>query len=340
MRIAHLILASLLAMALGAGGEDHNTPNTHGGAGGPGGDGGTGGTGGEQPDPITCGGVRVIEMQSATSATLNDHTDTVDNWDGSCSPLEDPELTGGPRKPGNDVIVRFVVPETGTYRFTTAGSDFDTLLYVLEDCMDGFTELKCNDDFESKQSGVTVVDRTAGEDIFVVVDSVGIRQSRPFTLTAEKIEATAPVIDEMTAYFNGAVRSAGLRVSGQNPGRPLVAFSLKLYGAGGAELFPTPFVFRFDEINILEVTQENGEFLVEGSFSYGDPPQTITAIEIGLIDDYDLASAVVKENVIAPPTVGRGEPCDPAQALNVCEGTDVCPTPTSSTDVPVCTAAP
>lgn len=323
MRLARLVVIPLTALALVACDEES-----------PGNVGGTGG-GDDHPAPIDCGGVRVVEMESSTSVVLVDHTDTVGNWFGSCTPLVDPELTGGPRVPGNDVIVRFVVPEDGIYRFSTAGSDFDTLLYVLEDCKDGFTELSCNDDFEGKQSAVTVLDRKVGEDIFVVVDSVDIRQSREFKLAAERLDpASVPVIANMDAFFNEDELVAGLRIVGTNPVHPLIGVSLQVYDPEGTALAPEAFVFTFDELDLFDVTQGDGSFVLEGSFSFGNPRERIGAIEVNLFDDYGLPTETVKKAVTAPPTVGRGEPCDPSHGLNVCEGTDVC-----RADVPVCTAA-
>lgn len=309
MRIAHLILVSLLAAALAACGEGGDDPSNNN----PGGSGGTGGTGGAEP--IDCGGVRVVELESAATAVLNDRTDTVGNWVGSCMP---------PDTAGNDVIVHYKVPEAGHYRFSTAGSDFDTLIYAYSDCNDGFTELKCNDDFGSKQSAFTLLDRQAGEEVFVVVDSVGIRESRPFTLSVNRITAAAPTVDTMEAYFNGSVDFAGVRLTGRNPDAAVAGFSMQLYGLTGTALLPEPFVARFDQVEILRVTQADGAFTVEGSFSLGEGAPAVGAIEFSVFDENELPSETRKEQALAPPEVARGEACDPNRALNVCAGSDYC----------------
>lgn len=323
MRIAHLFLASFLAVALVACDEEGDKSSDN-----PGGSGGV---------PILCGGVHVIEMESATSTVLNDRTDTVDNWDGICAPLVDPAEPGGPRISGNDVVVRFVVPEDGDYRFTTGDSNFDALLYVLEDCDDGFTALACNDGFLGEgPSDVAVFDRKAGEELFVVVDSVGVRQSTEFMLTAEKFDPIPPVIDEAYAYFNSNGKVTGFQVTGTYAERPIVAFSIVFYGpapsyqAYSSQASTIPLEDMPPQLN-FEVSHAGGEFRVEGSLVLG---ANVGAIDIAIIDDYGLSSEMVHKTVVAPPTVGRGELCDPLLGFNTCEGTDVCPTASQ-----VCTPA-
>ncbi|MEO0601136.1 MAG: hypothetical protein AAF211_06850, partial [Myxococcota bacterium] len=66
-----------------------------------------------------------------------------------------------------DVSFEFTAPEAGDYTFDTVGSDFDTVLTVLDGC--GGTELACNDDTVGLQSEVTVT-LAADQTVLVVVD--------------------------------------------------------------------------------------------------------------------------------------------------------------------------
>lgn len=67
---------------------------------------------------------------------------------------------------GRDHVYRFVAPAAGTWRFDTAGSDFDTVLAVLTaDCSDA---LACNDDAIGLQSQLEV-DLDADQPVRVVV---------------------------------------------------------------------------------------------------------------------------------------------------------------------------
>lgn len=309
MRSARLTIAILLAAALAACGEGNSSD--------PGGGGGQGGSGGSGGSAVDCGaGIRVLELDGTTSpVVLNDHTDTVDNWVGSCVPLD---------TIGNDVIVHFKAGEAGFYRFTTAGTEMDTVLYALADCKDGFSESACNDNGAGTKQSVLMLQLEAGQETFVVVDSVNVRQSTPFTLTAEKVEAAPATIDEMTAYANPNYGTTGVRLSGHNPDAPVTGFTLQLYGEDGSALLREPFAARFDQVEILRVTQEAGSFEVEGSFYLGDGAPAVGRVEMTLVDENGLESAPMAADTVAPSVVERGAPCDPNQALNACGSSDAC----------------
>jgi hypothetical protein len=323
MRVSLWMLTTVLVAALVGCGDDGGDPDP--------GTGGTGGTGGTDT-PAACGGLRVIEAESATNVVVQDKTDTVDNWVGSCT-QED--------TPGNDVVVHYVFPEAGHYHFSTSGSEVDTLVYVLEDCMNGFTELKCNDTYFDEFGAFTLLDREAGSEVYVVVDSAGNRQSKPFTLTITKVpEPAPPVVETFEAYFNTQSKITGVRLTGVAADAPLVAYSLQVYGSQGQPLADEPIILAFDDPNLplLGVTYEDRSFRVEGGFSLGDPPVTIGAVELFLIDANENQSPQQKKDTEAPPTLARGEPCYPSGALGVCEGTDVCRSPVAG-EPPVCSPA-
>ena len=77
-------------------------------------------------------------------------------WSGSCVPAISP------------VWWSWTAPSSGLYQFNTNNSDFDTVLYVLEDC-DG-VELLCNDDNGSLYAGGTV-SLLAGQTVVIGVGS-------------------------------------------------------------------------------------------------------------------------------------------------------------------------
>ncbi|MFO0624566.1 MAG: hypothetical protein U0325_03045 [Polyangiales bacterium] len=71
---------------------------------------------------------------------------------------------------GPEVVLRWTAPRAGTFTFTTAGSDFDTLLYLRSTC-DG-PDVVCNDDVVGGvvRSSTATVTVDAGEPVFVIID--------------------------------------------------------------------------------------------------------------------------------------------------------------------------
>lgn len=89
---------------------------------------------------------------------------------GSCGGDQAPEQT-----------FEFTATQDGVYTFNTNGSDFDTVLYVLDGQSCAGPELACDDDGgESTQSEVTVA-LIEGQDVVVVVDGYDA-ESGSFTL--------------------------------------------------------------------------------------------------------------------------------------------------------------
>jgi hypothetical protein len=82
--------------------------------------------------------------------------DEVDLFSGSC---------GGAAV---DAALSFTAPADGSYTFATAGTSYDTVLYVLDGLCDG-PEIACNDDTADTSSSVTVT-LFAGQTITVVID--------------------------------------------------------------------------------------------------------------------------------------------------------------------------
>jgi len=127
--------------------------NVTGGAGGSGGSGGTGGTGGQQCDSI--------DLDSTVPQSVSGNTRSrPDRLEPSC----------GEWGSGEQSYV-FRAGRSGFYTFDTNGSNFDTVLYLLQGDCTG-TELACNDDYDDLQSSVTMFLREQ-QQVTVVVDGFG-----------------------------------------------------------------------------------------------------------------------------------------------------------------------
>ncbi|MGB1275510.1 MAG: hypothetical protein ACPG77_07155, partial [Nannocystaceae bacterium] len=74
--------------------------------------------------------------------------------------------------------------EDGIYLIDTFGSDFDTVLYVLDDNCGG-EELACNDDAMGLDSAVQV-GLTNGQSIVIAVDGLGEGSSGAYTLNIDR----------------------------------------------------------------------------------------------------------------------------------------------------------
>lgn len=67
-----------------------------------------------------------------------------------------------------DVSVAFTASAAGTYRFSTAGTAFDTVLYVRGSCDGG--ELACSDDGDIDRTSQLELELEAGQSVVVFVD--------------------------------------------------------------------------------------------------------------------------------------------------------------------------
>ncbi len=97
----------------------------------------------------------------ATGLTLaGDNNERGDNHASTCTPFEG----------GQDLAWSWEVPQTGCYVISTAGSGFDSVLYLLDGCQD---ELVCNDDVAyelNDYSSEVHAQLTADQIVTVVVD--------------------------------------------------------------------------------------------------------------------------------------------------------------------------
>ncbi|MEN0063708.1 MAG: hypothetical protein AAGA48_16265 [Myxococcota bacterium] len=70
---------------------------------------------------------------------------------------------------GAEQTFAFTAPESGTYAFNTQGSEFDTVIAVLDQC-EGM-ELACNDDVGNRLFSRVTLELKAKQTVIVVVDS-------------------------------------------------------------------------------------------------------------------------------------------------------------------------
>jgi len=99
-------------------------------------------------------------------------------------------LMGSCANPDNsapEVVFAITAPEDGPIIASTAnaGTDFDTILYVLGDCSDSSSEIACDDDGGGQGPSLLSFDAVAGTEYFIVVD--GYDGSGNFDLTIEQV---------------------------------------------------------------------------------------------------------------------------------------------------------
>ena len=114
--------------------------------------------------------------------TLLDQTAVAaDAFEGSC---------GGEGE--GDRALAFSAPEEGIYRFDTIGSDFDTVLYVLDGTCGG-PELACNDDQPGTFVGhsALTLPLATGQAVTAVVEGL-LGESGDFALTVDRLPGTCP----------------------------------------------------------------------------------------------------------------------------------------------------
>jgi len=84
---------------------------------------------------------------------------------------------------GGDRSFEFTAPAAGTYTFSSAGSDYDTVLYLLDTC--GGTELACDDDGGPSTQSELSYTFTAGQTVVVVLDGYSSSSTGNFELVVE-----------------------------------------------------------------------------------------------------------------------------------------------------------
>jgi len=133
-----------------------------------GGDGRPGGGSCPAPD-LSDGAVVISGFPTSVTGTTAGGTDA--HGAASCA------MGGGSGSP--DLVYAFVAPRAGTYRFSTEGTGFDTVLTVFR----GADEIGCNDDVASGTlTSLVSVDLGACDEVRIVVDGFSGSTSGDFTL--------------------------------------------------------------------------------------------------------------------------------------------------------------
>ena len=104
--------------------------------------------------PMSGGTLSIIGNSSASGQSTN----RGDGMWGSCGGAGADEHT-----------LRYVVQQTGTYVFTTRGSNYDTVLYIRDGGCAG-PELACNNNFGSLFTSQITLNLTAGQNVVAIID--------------------------------------------------------------------------------------------------------------------------------------------------------------------------
>ena len=293
-----------------------------------GGTGGTGGSGGALVPTGECGpDVQVVDLSAegdagATTYSYSGTTGAEDVFFASCTP---------PEEAGSEGVLKFTASVAGYWRFTTTGTVWDSVLYALEDCNDGFTEVACNNDVGGGDtSSALLLEMTEGQTVYLFVDQIGKTRESAYTVTAEKIDANPPVVTEFRAYYSDVTGVAGVRVTGTDADMDITQFRWGVFGADGMQIpldqASPELQSSFEEFTPFVLTHnEDGSYSVEGVAAPQGGFPLISKMTFALGDANGLFSDFAEADV-APTDVVRahGEACDGGRALDACVETDAC----------------
>ena len=300
----------------GAGGAGGGTGGTGGGAGGAGGAGGEGGEGGGgAEDTIAdCSGLAIPSLNNAsTGANTFEYTGqrgVTDQLGGSCS-------AAGNNSP--DDIVSFTAPAAGRWIFSTAGTDYDTVLYARTVCEDRETELDCNDDSNGLQSTISI-DLMANQTIYLVVDTYDEEEPMPRAYTLSAAIATPPTVASAQYVLNAEELSFGLVIEGNDPASDAVAFELTLLDAAGESVFGEALGFGFENID----HDAAGNFVGTSQLTF-NPDEGVPEFDrvlVAVIDEQNSTSETIEAQVGQVQAMARGNACN--AITTVCMEPDVC----------------
>ncbi|MEM9067803.1 MAG: hypothetical protein AAGE52_04830 [Myxococcota bacterium] len=91
---------------------------------------------------------------------------------------------------GADVSIAWTAPASGTYFFTTDGSDFDTVLYVQDRC--GGSTLVCDDDGGDGLQSRLSLEVEAGTTLIIVIDGFSVEDAGQAVLTIDRGASPPP----------------------------------------------------------------------------------------------------------------------------------------------------
>jgi hypothetical protein len=243
-----------------------------------------------------------------------------DDSQGSCS---------NPEAVAEDAVISFTAPETGTYRFdTTENFGIDTVIYLQSACGDTTSELACNDDFGSPDAGEVqseiIIDLEAGQELFLVVDTFETAEGSEgaaFSARAEKITATAPVLEAAEVVFSNRDYFLAARVSGSDMESDVKTIGF-IFTIDGAAQDPIEVPFAdFGDI-VFDGTSFTGNVLG----GLGEEFAGITSVQVYVTDALGLSSEMLEVMVGEPSQIEVDGACDLADGFSECgEGTQCIP---------------
>jgi hypothetical protein len=304
--------------------------------------GGQGGEGGEGGMVMMqeCTGIDHIDLnadgeQDEGVWKIDVTTSADDNFTGSCQD----NMVG----PGSDAVIKFVPTEAGLWLFQARDGEnpANVFMYAYTDCDDALTEAAC------QVGGRLALEVREGEPLYFIVDSAagvdGADGTAPINVTfsAEVAQATAPVLDEVTASYSEVTGLIGLRYSGTDPESDATGFILDLFGEDGASLLQMPAPITLDPENAPDtLVQADGAFQGEIILNTSDFPP-IAGVRVTMTDAFGLESNSIDAEA-APPVADleRGDECIPALVFSICGEADACVDADPADEEPaVCTEA-
>lgn len=280
---------------------------------------------------------------------------------------------GGPE--AFDQVVRFAAPEAGTWQFLLTPralrgqvfAQYDPVLHVRRTCGAPEDEVACNDDIASGRLESRVrLNLEAGDEVFLIVDTVGRAINARYELTARRLPIVAlgepcdvaseqnacpdgtycrtdpqvrgpegicaaddpPVIESVQAFASGD--DLGLVIEGVDEGADVDRALLNLLDAEGQIIQLNAQGADTYILRPLEPTfgQREVRFRFSSNLLAGFP-QT-EAVQVRLLDAREHQSEPVTAEPSRPGPVAAGGACDVARIRNVCAQGTACLDPTGA----------
>lgn len=137
---------------------------------------------------------------------------------------------------GDDTLT-FTAPEDGVYAFDTAGSDFDTIMFLQDGC--GGDEFGCSDNVGADETSHLNLLMTAGQEVIVAVDGAALEEGN-YTVSVDLDVCPDVVLDSVAPLSFSGTTAGELDASTGScggSGAPGVSFSY---------IAPEPGVYTID----------------------------------------------------------------------------------------------
>jgi hypothetical protein len=259
--------------------------------------------------------------EAAGSYQIAGQLGVVSNFNGSCS---------GADGAGADMAFTFTAPTAGEWEITSAGSEFDSIVYARTTCADPESELACNDDVRpGVLQGALRIQLDQGQTIFIILDTFsGLGGGAepmpvPYVLTAKPFVPTEPpTINNGTYVIDMAAGTLGFVVEGNDPESDTTGMGFQVYDPMGMPTVRDGLNMPFDNID----HDNDGNFVgtlslpLSGFGEEGLPEFsriTVTAIDAVAQSSMEVDAAAGQAQAGA-----RGAQCN--SVTTTCSGNDVC----------------